>query len=108
MLLLAAVDDGVVTYGFGLIAFLSERTDGELDLPEGTAYSALKRLLRAGYLSRVPQRVGGRVRQTYRLTDAGREALAERVEDWNRVRVTVSAVLGDRELRGRPPRGRRG
>ena len=47
---------------------LLERSGGELDLPTGTLYPALRRLERAGYLASEWSTVGGRKRRTYQLT----------------------------------------
>ena len=95
MLLLAAVDDGA-THGYGLIRHLSDRTHGAITLAEGTVYTALHRLWRAGHLTRASRKVAGRRRLAYRLTDQGRELLATQVSAWDPDHAHIAAVLGDR------------
>lgn len=92
MLLLATIGDGH-GYGYGLIRDLKERSAGTIDLAEGTVYSALHRMWRDGYLSRGQEWVDGRERLTYRLTGAGRELLAARIDVWGQVQTAVAAVL---------------
>lgn len=52
MMILAVLGDGEWIYGRALIQELRDRSDGEVDLPEGTAYPALHRLTAAGLLER--------------------------------------------------------
>ena len=47
LLLLSALEAGPA-HGYGLVEALRERSDGELDLAEGTVYPALYRLERQG------------------------------------------------------------
>lgn len=106
MLLLAAVDDGA-THGYGLIQHLSDRTHGAITLAEGTVYTALHRLWRAGYLARAYEKVAGRRRLAYRLTAQGRQLLATRVDAWDQDQADIAAVLGDRVPAERSTPGRR-
>ncbi len=92
MLLLTAIGAGDV-YGYGLIRGLRDRSDGVIELPEGTVYPALHRLYRSGYVTRDEQWVDGRQRRTYALTDDGRALLAAQVDLWNAVQKAVAAVL---------------
>ena len=46
-MLLAIIEDGLY-HGYAVIEVLRQRTDGAIDLPEGTIYPALHRLERAG------------------------------------------------------------
>src|SRR5258705_11694496 len=55
-------------HGYAVMEALLERSGGELDLPTGTLYPALRRLERAGYLSSERSTVGGRKRGPYELT----------------------------------------
>ena len=47
-------------HGYAIMEALLERSGGELDLPTGTLYPALRRLERAGYLASEWSTVGGR------------------------------------------------
>ncbi|MGQ0842477.1 PadR family transcriptional regulator [Actinokineospora sp.] len=74
--LLLATLDGRELHGYAIIETLRTRSGGALDLPTGTVYPALRRLERAGRLVGELSTVAGRERRTYRLTPAGRRALA--------------------------------
>ncbi|HXV92003.1 MAG TPA: helix-turn-helix transcriptional regulator [Pseudonocardia sp.] len=91
-LILAVLEDGPA-HGYAIIEALQARSGGELDLPTGTVYPALRRLERAGWLSGSWSTVGGRERRTYRLTRAGRHALAAQRADWRSFSAVVDAVL---------------
>ncbi|MDQ2747944.1 MAG: helix-turn-helix transcriptional regulator [Pseudonocardiales bacterium] len=76
-------------HGYAVITALRERTDGALDLTEGSVYPALHRLEDLGLLTSQWQPVAGRRRRLYRVTTAGERALQSERRDW---RVLVSAV----------------
>lgn len=76
-------------HGYTVITALRARTDGALDLPEGSVYPALHRLEDAGLLTSEWQPVAGRRRRVYRLTQRGADALAVERRDWQ---VLVSAI----------------
>ena len=67
MLLLAVLADEP-KHGYAVIAELHQRSNQVLDLPDGTVYPALHRLLRAGLLASDWTTVGGRRRRVYQLT----------------------------------------
>src|SRR5215467_4505021 len=98
MLLLAAVG-AEPAHGYRLVLRLRELSGGALDLPEGTIYPALYRLERASLVASEWTTVGGRVRRTYRLTDAGREALTSQVRDWRLFSEAVDMIVKEAGLR---------
>jgi PadR family transcriptional regulator PadR len=61
------------------------------DLSPGTLYPIFHSLEAAGLLSCEPRAVNGKVRKYYRITDAGRQALAELRP---KIRELVDEVLG--------------
>jgi DNA-binding PadR family transcriptional regulator len=91
-LLLAALEEGP-QHGYAVIEALRRSTGGRLDLPTGTIYPALRRLEQAGLISGTWSVVGGRRRREYRLTAAGKRALAGRREAWRDFSAMVSAAL---------------
>jgi PadR family transcriptional regulator PadR len=91
-LILAVLEEGP-RHGYAIIEALQARSGGRLDLPTGTVYPALRRLERAGLLSGAWSTVGGRERRTYKLTRAGRHALAAQRADWTEFSGVVAAVL---------------
>jgi DNA-binding PadR family transcriptional regulator len=92
-LILAVLERGPL-HGYAVMEALRERSGGELDLPTGTLYPALRRLERAGYVQGEWDTVGGRKRRTYRLTPAGTRMLGEERADWDRFAAVVGGVLG--------------
>jgi PadR family transcriptional regulator, regulatory protein PadR len=93
LLLLTALASGAA-HGYALIGRLRDRSDGDLDLAEGTVYPALHRLERAGLVRSDWDSHGGRRRRVYALTAPGQVALDERRQAWGRFRSTVDAVVG--------------
>jgi DNA-binding PadR family transcriptional regulator len=93
LLLLAIVEDGPF-HGYAVIEELRSRTDGAIDLPEGTIYPALHRLERAGLLRSSWSETSGRRRRTYSLTPTGRTAAKEKRREWSSFAVTVQRVVG--------------
>lgn len=92
-LILAVLEAGPL-HGYAIIEALQARSGGALDLPTGTVYPALRRLERAGSLAGSWSTVGGRERRTYKLTRAGKHALAAQRGEWEEFRDVVSRVLG--------------
>ena len=92
-MILAVLEDGP-RHGYAIIEALQARSGGALDLPTGTVYPALRRLERAGWLAGPWSTVGGRERRTYRLTRAGRHALAAQRAEWGEFSAVMTAVLG--------------
>ena len=93
LMLLAIVEDGP-QHGYAVIEELRRRTDGAIDLPEGTVYPALHRLERAGLLTSSWSEVNGRRRRSYSLTSGGKKAAREKRREWTAFALTVQRVVG--------------
>ncbi len=91
--MILAVVEHEPLHGYAIMEALLERSGGELDLPTGTLYPALRRLERAGYLRSEWSTVGGRRRRTYRLTASGKRMLAEERTEWRTFAKLVEGVL---------------
>lgn len=67
-------------HGYGIILDVERDTEGALRLGPGTLYGALKRLTEAGFVAESGRRpdpdLDDERRRYYRLTEAGRRALA--------------------------------
>jgi DNA-binding PadR family transcriptional regulator len=87
-----AVIAGEPKHGYAVIEALKVRTQGRLDLPEGTVYPALHRLERNGLLAS-DWSDAGRRRRVYRLTAKGERELGVRRRRWREFVATVEAVL---------------
>src|SRR4051794_25826890 len=70
-------------YGYEIVSKVTDRTNGALGITDGTLYPVLYRLERAGWVDvRWETPVRGVPRKYYRLTDAGRQELAELKREW--------------------------
>lgn len=91
-------------YGYELVEAISRRSEGLLSMGQSTLYPMLynleaKRWVTSRWLERE-----GRQRKYYRLTDAGRRALAKATCEWQSLAKAMSAigVLSRREGAGAP------
>jgi PadR family transcriptional regulator, regulatory protein PadR len=91
--MILAVLEGEPLHGYAVMEALQQRSGGQLDLPTGTLYPALRRLERAGYLQSEWSTVAGRRRRTYRLTGAGKRMLADERSEWRAFAALVDGVL---------------
>ena len=70
-------------YGYEIVTKIAERTNGALEVTDGTLYPVLYRLESAGFVTirwETPQR--GVPRKYYRLTEAGRVELERMTREW--------------------------
>ncbi len=73
---LAALLDGPL-HGYGILKRATELSGGEVRLSTGTLFGALDRLVESGLVrAGEEEKVDGRVRRSYTLTQDGHEALA--------------------------------
>lgn len=94
---LALLRDGE-RYGFELVRELAD-VDG-LVTSEGTIYPLLTRLRKDELVTTFWQESeSGPPRRYYRLTEAGREALADFTKEWKRFRNSVDGILKRKEGR---------
>jgi PadR family transcriptional regulator len=98
--LLLAVLEGGPLHGYAIIEALQARSAGAIDPPTGTIYPALRRMERAGYVVSDWSTVNGRARRTYRLTGAGRRALAGERVAWQEFSGVVGRFLGAESTSG--------
>ena len=98
LLLLAVLQDRPA-HGYAIVEELRSRSGGSFDLPEGTIYPALHRLEAASLVESHWQPYAGRRRRVYALTAAGRAALVEQREIWDRFVAGVNSVLSGEPCR---------
>ncbi|GAB2578782.1 PadR family transcriptional regulator [Paractinoplanes abujensis] len=91
--LILATVEGQPRHGYAIIEALAARSGGELDLPTGTVYPALRRLEAAGYLRSDWSDDSGRRRRTYTLSRSGHKRLAAAREEWKQFSRVVGDVL---------------
>jgi DNA-binding PadR family transcriptional regulator len=81
-LVLAILDEGE-SYGYAILKRIDELSAGAMEWTEGMLYPLLHRLDRLGYVeARWDSSHGARRRRYYRITPAGRGALAEQRRQW--------------------------
>jgi PadR family transcriptional regulator len=81
-------------YGYEIVTALTDRTNGGLEVTDGTLYPVLYRLERAGFVAvrwETPQR--GVPRKYYRLTEAGQAELARLKQEWNAFAEAMAQLL---------------
>src|SRR4051812_18654624 len=92
--LLLAVLAQAPGHGYELGQRLTERSGGELGVPEGSLYPALHRLERGGLVASAWSTGEGRRRRIYRLTTSGRRAVDDSRREWRVFAGAVERVLG--------------
>jgi len=93
MVLLRVLLEGP-TYGYNLVSEIASRSEGELEVKEGTLYPLLYRLEEQGLVGtewETPAR--GNPRKYYRLTAAGHSAFDERARQWRRFARRVDELI---------------
>jgi PadR family transcriptional regulator PadR len=91
-LLLASLEAGP-RHGYAIMEALRAGSGGQVDLPTGTVYPALRRLERAGLIRGTWSQAGGRQRRVYDLTPAGRRMLTAERGTWREFSAAVTALL---------------
>ena len=82
------------SYGYAIIKRVAELSGGELQWTDGMLYPVLHRLERNGLVKAVWRRSeSDRQRKYYRLTDSGREELANQRRQWQVVDSALRRTL---------------
>ncbi len=96
-------------YGYRINRQVAEISGGALELKEATLYTAFRRLEEAGLIhSYWGDETTGARRRYYRLTEAGRDRLAEETEAWTETRVLLNRLIageGETEAAKTEPAG---
>jgi PadR family transcriptional regulator, regulatory protein PadR len=91
-LVLAVLDRGPL-HGYAIAAELRERSDGILEVPEGTLYPVLHKLEKEGLIGSRWEVVNGRRRRVYVASPAAGRAVRERLEGWRRLSSAIDSVF---------------
>jgi PadR family transcriptional regulator PadR len=89
---LAGLERGEV-YGYGVRREVHRKTNGIFGLNEGALYPLLHSLKRRGLVRVRREKVRGRWRKYYRITERGRDLVRWR-RDWEQLRKVVDVLLG--------------
>lgn len=83
-------------YGYEIAERIEQLSEGYLRYKEGTLYPALKRLEMQGWVETYWQQSSeGPRRKYYRLTQAGRHALADQKREWTVFQKIMNRMVGD-------------
>ncbi|MBV9506773.1 MAG: PadR family transcriptional regulator [Acidobacteriia bacterium] len=82
-------------HGYRIAQLIKERSGGLLDFKEGTLYPALHKLENGGLVESYEGAETGRTRRYYRITKAGRGALARDRDEWRELSRAVTMILGE-------------
>ena len=81
-------------HGWGIGQRIRQMSSGVLDINQGSLYPALQRLEKQGLIGSDWGTTGNNRRaRYYRLTPAGRRALSEEIDSWQRFAEGLGAVL---------------
>lgn len=92
--LILALLEGRPRHGYEIASLIEQRSQGAVDFHAASLYPLLYRLERRGLLAaRWVEKPGERRRRFYRLTAAGRKALARERQGWQRYLNAMQALL---------------
>jgi DNA-binding PadR family transcriptional regulator len=91
-LVLAILAEGE-SYGYAILKRVRDLSGGELEWTDGMLYPVLHRLERSGLVQSEWEKVdSGRKRKYYRVTQAGRDQLADERRQWDAVDDTLRKI----------------
>lgn len=83
-------------YGYDILNYIDEKTQGHYNMKQSSIYSVLKRLEKQGYInSYVGDESKGGPRRYYSLSDKGREYLVEEQKQWAYTRTLLDNLVSD-------------
>src|ERR1700685_1267072 len=91
-LVLAVLGRGPL-HGYAIAAQLRERSEGVLDVAEGTLYPVLHKLEKDGLIQSRWEVVNGRRRRVYAASPAAGGAVRERFDRWRRLSGAIDSVF---------------
>ena len=81
-------------YGYQIVKEVEQRSSGYFEFKEGTLYPALHRLERAGLIEGRWQDTANSIRRRYyRITGKGRQALVDRLQEWQRFSRAMNSIM---------------
>lgn len=81
-------------YGYQLTQIIKEQSNGLINIPSGSLYPSLYRLLEGNYISEYPVMVGKRQQRIYyHLESEGRQYLEEQMSDYYEIAEAIEKIL---------------
>ena len=94
-IVILAIVDHESHHGYEIAKLIEQRTGGSLRFTLASLYATLYRLEERGWIKgRWIEKAGQRRRCHYRITEAGRQVLADQRADWGRFLVALEQVAG--------------
>lgn len=81
------------SHGYAIAKHIKETTNGVLDFKEGTLYPTLHGMEKQELVEKYKEKVNGRSRSYYKLTEKGHEMLAVELGEWHEFTRAVNSVL---------------
>jgi PadR family transcriptional regulator PadR len=82
------------SYGYEISKQIREKTDSLYVIKETTLYSAFTRLEKQGLIRSYPGEVThGKKRTYYQISDAGKEFLEQKQQEWQQTKIVVERFL---------------
>ena len=92
--MLLALLEAEPMYGYQIVKEVEQRSSGYFAFKEGTLYPALHRLERANLVQSQWQDTPSNVRRRYyQITARGRQALVDRLTEWQRFSRAMNSVM---------------
>lgn len=92
-IILKLLEEQEKMYGYEITQKVKEITAGELKITEGALYPTLHKLEAENLLTTETQKVDGRVRKYYKLTEEGNEAAINKVAELEEFIVSLQKLL---------------
>lgn len=80
-------------YGYEMTQLVKQLSQGKYQLTEGSLYPTLHKLEKEGLLGTEREKIGGRTRKYYRLTERGKAAAGSRLEEFQDFLQTMQKLL---------------
>lgn len=91
-----SIKDG---YGYDILNYIHDRTEGHYEMKQSSIYSVLKRLEKQGYVkSYSGEESNGAKRRYYSLTDDGKKLLQDEEKEWEYTRTLLDNLVSDKEF----------
>lgn len=82
-------------YGYEITKDIKEKSGGKYDIPLGTLYPVLYRLVESKYVSDSDKIVGKRLRKYYHLEESGRRYYYDLLDEYRKISAGVNIIIGD-------------
>lgn len=87
-------------YGYDILNYIRDRTEGHYEMKQSSVYSVLKRLEKSQYVRSYMggSETNGAKRRYYSLTESGKEYLENEEKEWSYTRTLLDNLVTDKEF----------